>query len=267
MRFSARLIQASTGIGKTMASLFPAVKTIGEGHADRIFFLTARNTGKASAIAALNILQANGLRLKRVSLTAKDRICFCPDATCNPDVCAYAKGHFDRLPAALEDAFVRDNLDREAIETVAQVHGVCPFELSLELSRWADCIIGDYNYAFDPRVYLKRFFDEENGAYAFLVDEAHNLVDRSREMFSARLSKNAFLELRRAVKNNLPAVYRAAGKINTWMLNARKQTQDTGGFQSDTRLPEGLEPLLRVFIRVSEQWLARNQAAPVSRTS
>ena len=256
------LIQASTGIGKTMAALFPAVKTIGEGHTDRIFFLTARNTGKAAATQALNILQEKGLRLKRVSLTAKDQICFCPDATCNPDVCAYAKGHFDRLPEALDDAFLRDNLDRGTIEAVARSHRVCPFELSLELSRWADCIIGDYNYAFDPRVYLKRFFDEENGAYAFLVDEAHNLVDRSRDMFSAKLRKSEFLELRRAVKNHLPAVYRAAGKINSWMLDARKRIREAGGFQSEAQLPKGLEPLLRVFLRVSERWLAKNQSTP-----
>jgi DNA excision repair protein ERCC-2 len=256
------LIQASTGIGKTMAALFPAIKALGEGHIDRIFFLTARNTGKASAIQALNILQEKGIRLKRVSLTAKDRICFCPDATCNPDVCVYARGHFDRLPAAMDDAFVQDNLDRDAIEAVAQSHRVCPFEFSLELSRWADCIVCDYNYAFDPRVYLKRFFDEENGAYAFLIDEAHNLVDRSREMFSARLNKAAFLELRRAVKSHLPAVHRAAGKINTWMLSYRKSAEDAGGFQSDAQLPAGLEPLLRGFLRALERWLSKNEPAP-----
>ncbi len=256
------LIQASTGIGKTMAALFPAILAMGEGHTDRIFFLTARNTGKASALKALRILQKKGLRLKRVSLTAKDRICFCPDATCNPDMCAYARGHFDRLQAALDQAFVLDNLDRDAIEAVAHSHRVCPFEFSLELSRWADCIVCDYNYAFDPRVYLKRFFDEENGAYAFLVDEAHNLVDRSRDMFSARLRKSEFLELRRAVKSHLPAVYRAAGKINTWMLAAAKGAREEGGFQSDTRLPDGLEALLRAFLRVSERWLAKNQPAP-----
>lgn len=256
------IIQASTGIGKTMAALFPAVKTLGEGHAERIFFLTARNTGKASALKALNLLQERGLRLKRVSLTAKDRICFCPDATCNPDVCTYAKGHFDRLQAAMDDAYLLDHLDRDAIEAVARSHRVCPFEFSLELVRWADCIVCDYNYAFDPRVYLRRFFDEENGAYAFLVDEAHNLVDRSREMFSARLKKSAFLDLRRAVKSELPAVYRAAGKINTWMLNARKGARYAGGFQSDVRLPDGLEPLLRAFLRVSETWLAKNRPAP-----
>ncbi len=256
------LIQASTGIGKTMAVLFPAIKTIGEGHTDRIFFLTARNTGKAAAAQALNTLQEKGLRLKRVSLTAKDHICFCPDAACNPDVCGYAKGHFDRLPEAMNDAFLRDNLDRGAIEEVAHAHRVCPFELSLELSRWADCIIGDYNYAFDPRVYLKHFFDEEHGAYAFLVDEAHNLVDRSREMYSAKLSKSEFLALRRSVNAHLPKVYRMAGEINTWMLNRRKRIREFGAFQSDVRLPDGLEPLLRGFLRVSERWLAMNQSTP-----
>jgi len=256
------IIQASTGIGKTMATLFPSVKTMGEGHIDRIFFLTARNTGKASALKALGLLQERGLRLKRVSLTAKDHICFCPEATCHPDVCAYARGHFDRLQAAMDEAFAHDNLDRDLIEAVARSHRVCPFEFSLELSRWADCIVCDYNYAFDPRVYLKRFFDEENGAYTFLVDEAHNLVDRSRAMFSARLRKSEFLELRRAVKSQLQPVYQAAGKINTWMLVARKGAREAGGFQSDARLPDGLEPLLRAFLRVSERWLAKNQPAP-----
>jgi len=256
------IIQAATGIGKTMAALFPAVKSIAKGHIDRIFFLTARNTGKAAAIRALNILQDNSLRLKRVSLTAKDRICFCPDAACNPEVCDFARGHFDRLADALDDAFKADNLDRRTIEGVARSHRVCPFEFSLELSRWADCIICDYNYAFDPRVYLRRFFDEENGAYAFLVDEAHNMVDRSRDMFSAQLSKTAFLALRRAVKSQLPAVYRAAGKINTWMRKAHQRAVETDGFRADERLPDGLTPLLRVFSRLSEQWLAINQPLP-----
>ncbi|BBO93014.1 ATP-dependent DNA helicase [Desulfosarcina ovata] len=256
------LIQAATGIGKTLAALFPAVKTIGEGHTDRIFFLTARNTGKASATKALDLLQTVGLRLKRVCLTAKDHICFNPEAACDAQLCPYAKGHFDRLTESLEAAFACDNLDRETIETIARAHRVCPFEFSLELSRWADCIVCDYNYAFDPRVYLRRFFDEENGSYVFLVDEAHNLVDRSREMFSVHLDKNAFLELRRAVKSHLPPVYRAAGKINTWMVKAREQTREAGGFQSAASLPDGLDFLLHGFLRAAEKWLAKNQAAP-----
>ena len=256
------LIQAATGIGKTMAALFPAIKTLESGETDRIFFLTARNTGKTAALQALNLLQEQGLACKRVCLTAKDQICFCPEAACTPDQCRYAKGHFDRLGAALQAAFIQDSLDREAIEAIAESHSVCPFEFSLELARWADCIVCDYNYAFDPRVYLRRFFDEENGAYTFLVDEAHNLVDRSREMFSAQLKKTAFLELRRAVKSHLPSVYRAAGKINTWMLEARRTAEASGGFRSEAVRPEGLEPLLRGFLRTAERWLAKNQPAP-----
>jgi DNA excision repair protein ERCC-2 len=256
------LITAATGIGKTMAALFPAIKTIADGATERIFFLTARNTGKQAAIDALELLQREGLHLKWVSLTAKDRICFCSDAACNPDECAYARGYFDRLWAAMETAFAHDALGRQTIEAVARSHRVCPFEFSLALARWADCIVADYNYAFDPRVYLKRFFDDELGAYAFLIDEAHNLVDRSRDMFSARLNKRAFLELRRAVKSRLPDVYRAAGKINRWMVTARKRTDEAGGFDSENRLPDGLEALLRAFVRVTEKWLATNQPAP-----
>ena len=253
------LLQAATGIGKTMAALFPAVKTLGEGHADRIFFLTARNTGTLAAANALTVLEKKGLRLKRVALTAKDRICFCPDATCNPDACEFAKGHFDRLNEAMKEAFSHDALYRNTIETIAHAHTVCPFDFSLELSRWADCILCDYNYAFDPRVYLRRFFDEENGEYVFLVDEAHNLVDRSREMFSAQLKKSAFLGMRREVKDHLPAVYRIAGKINTWMLNARKEAYQAGGFLSEDRLPVGMEPYLRTFVKEAERWLVKNR--------
>ena len=256
------LIQAPTGIGKTMAALFPAVKTIGEGLIDRFFFLTARNTGKQAAICALNLLEEKGARLKRVCLTAKEQICFSPEGSCNPDACEYARGHFDRLTEAMHAAFSFDNLDRETLEETARDHRVCPFEFSLELAMWAECIVCDYNYAFDPRVYLRRFFDEENGAYGFLVDEAHNLVDRSREMFSAQLCKKDFLELRKATRENLPTVFRAAGKINTWMRAAAKPLLGTDGFGSDPQPPHGLAPLLHAFAKSAERWLVKNQPAP-----
>ena len=256
------IIQAATGIGKTLAALFPAVKALGEGHIERIFFLTARNTGKTSASLALEHLQSAGMRLKRVFLTAKDQICFRPEAACSPDECNFARGHFDRLNGAMVAAFVRDRLDRETIESVAQEHRVCPFEFSLELALWADCLVCDYNYAFDPRVYLRRFFDEENGRYLFLVDEAHNLVDRSRDMFSAAIGKRAFLNLRRELKSPLPILSRAAGRINSWLVRARRATREAGGFESAADLPDGLEPLLRAFLAAAEKWLARNEPAP-----
>ncbi|MDL2269294.1 ATP-dependent DNA helicase [Desulfosarcina sp. OttesenSCG-928-A07] len=256
------LVQAATGIGKTVAALFPAIKTIESGHTDRIFFLTARNTGKASAENAFDQLQDAGLRFKRVTLTAKEAICFCPDAACDPALCPYAKGYFDRLREAVKDGFSRDRMDRHTLESLARTHTVCPFSFSLELSQWADSIIGDYNYAFDPTVYLRRYFDEEVGNYAFLVDEAHNLVDRARDMFSAKLEKKAFPELRRAVKGQLPAVYRTAGKINTWMRQKWKAVEEAGGFCAEETLPDGLDRLLSDFLRASEKWLAQNQPAP-----
>ncbi|MDL2274510.1 ATP-dependent DNA helicase [Desulfosarcina sp. OttesenSCG-928-G10] len=255
------LIQAATGIGKTLAALFPAVKLLGEGKTDRIFFLTARNTGKISAENALNQLQDTGLRLKRVTLTAKDTICFFPEAGCDPELCPCAKGYFDRLRAAVADAFAKDRIDRAAIESVAGSHQVCPFEFSLALSQWADCIIGDYNYAFDPSVYLRRYFDEEEGQYAFLVDEAHNLVDRARDMFSAELEKDVFLELPHRVTPHLPSVGRAMEKISDWMAEKQKTVQDAGGFLSDDLLPDGLDRMLVNFSRATEKWLAKNQPA------
>ena len=106
-------------------------------------------------------------------------------------------------------------------------HQVCPFEFSLELSLWADCIICDYNYAFDPRVFLRRFFQEENDDYTFLIDEAHNLVDRSREMFSAEIFKQPVLDVRRAIRKELPQVYKSLGKINSWMVKVRKKCEES----------------------------------------
>jgi DNA excision repair protein ERCC-2 len=135
---------------------------------------------------------------------------------------------------------------------------VCPFEFSLELSLWADCIVCDYNYAFDPRVYLRRFFLEENGAYTFLIDEAHNLVDRSREMFSAEIYKQPLLDLRRSIRKELPQVYKRLGKINSWMIKARKKCEESEPTRHEKQAPEDLFPLLRGFLRISERWLSRN---------
>ena len=257
------LVQAATGIGKTMAALFPAVKAIGEGLSDKVFYLTARTTARTAAEAAAAALARRGLRLKSLTLTAKDKICFHPEAGCQPDACPYARGHYDRINAAVEEAFSMDDLTRARVEAVAEAHRVCPFELSLELALWADLIICDYNYAFDPRVYLRRFFEEENEDYTFLVDEAHNLVDRSREMFSAALTKKPFLDVRRQLKTALPAVHRSMGDINTWMLAAKKTgrdstTEEDGRTWTDVDAPESLLPLLRRFVAQAERWLAKN---------
>jgi len=252
------LVEATTGIGKTIAVLYPAVKALAEKLSQKIFYLTARTTGRIVAQKALDELRAKGLRLKSVTLTAKDKICFCPDSACNPEECEYARGHFDRINDAVKAIFARDAFTREQIVETARIYRVCPFEFSLDLSRWADCIICDYNYVFDPRVYLRRFFQEENGDYIFLIDEAHNLVDRSREMFSAEIFKQPVLDIRRQLKDNLPHIYKSLGRINAWLVKARKKCAESRNPLAEKDPPEDLIPLLKGFLFITERWLAQN---------
>jgi len=255
-------IQAATGIGKTMAVLFPAVRTLTDRTSDKVFYLTARTTGRLAAEKALGELRTRGLRLKHLALTAKEKACFNPQAACHPEECVFAKGHYDRLPEARNAMFDEDAWTREAVAAAARQFQVCPFEFSLDLSLWADLVVCDYNYAFDPKAYLRRFFLEETGDYAFLVDEAHNLVDRSREMFSAELRKQPFLDLRRSVKGALPPIYRSLGKINTWMLETRKRAEAAGAPTAERSAPEELYPLLRDFMAAAEKWLEKNVKTP-----
>lgn len=246
------LVRAPTGIGKTQASLFPAVKALGEGRIEKIFYLTARTTGRALAEQAVGELrERSGLRLKAVTLTAKDKICFNPDKACNGDECEFARGFYDRIDVAVEELFARDDFSRASIETVARAHHVCPFELSLELALSADLIVCDYNYVFDPRTYLRRFFDDDTGEYLFLVDEAHNLVDRARDMYSAELEKRDLMAARRLVDNKRHrALHRSLGAINRAFLAVRDRAP------AETGAPESFYPPLRKFVRSVESFLA-----------
>lgn len=255
------MIQAPTGIGKTMAALFPSAKALGENLTSKIFYLTARTTGRQAAETALSVMRNQGLQLKSLTLTAKDKICPHPDATCTPEDCPRAHGHYDRMKNARIAAFGQDALDRDTISRLAEEFRVCPFEFSLDMALWVDAVIGDYNYAFDPRVYLRRFFSENNGAYIFLVDEAHNLVDRSREMFSALLRKQPFLDLRRALREDHPPLFHALGRINTWMVAARRDCLTAGGESSRRAVPDDLLPHLQRFHHLAETWLVKNKPA------
>ena len=252
------MVQAATGIGKTMAAIFPAVKAMAGEGADRIFYLTARTTGRLAAEKAFEVLGDGGLRFKVLTLTAKERVCFTPNAACHPEECPFARGYYDRLPGAVRELFAQDAMTRSALETVARDRRICPFEFSLEMALWADAIVCDYNYAFDPRVYLRRFFCEDGGDHVFLVDEAHNLVDRSREMFSAEIRKQAFLDVRRQIRDALPGIYRLLGKINTRLLKDAKACETAGGWHWEDRVPDGLIPLLRRFLFAVEAWLVKN---------
>ena len=217
------VMQAPTGIGKTMAAIFPAVKALSEPGFDKLFYLSAKTSGQQMAEKTVTELQAAGLRIRSVTLTAKDKICFNPGSPCDPDHCEYARGYYDRLGDAMEEALrENDQLTRQVIEQTAMHHTLCPFEFSLDISRAADLVIGDYNYVFDPTVYLRRFFEDDAGKYVLLLDEAHNLVDRGRDMFSAELLKSNFLALRRKLQQDSPPVAKKLAKINVEILAIRK---------------------------------------------
>ena len=192
-------MEAPTGVGKTLSTIFPAVKSVGEGLTERIFYLTAKTITRCVAEDTFRLLREQGLCFKSLTLTAKEKVCPLEKAECNPVTCPFAKGHYDRVNDALYDVITtRDGIDRDVIIETAKKWQVCPFELSLDASLFSDAIICDYNYVFDPHVSLKRFFsDGQKGNYVFLIDEAHNLVDRGREMFSASLCKEDFLTLKR----------------------------------------------------------------------
>ena len=198
-------IQAPTGVGKTVTTIFPSVKAVGQGMANKIFYLTAKTITRTVAEDTYEILRRDGLKFKTVTITAKEKICPCEKAECNPAKCERARGHYDRVNKALYELLTGyDRIDRNIIEEIAEKYMVCPFELSLDATLFADGIICDYNYVFDPHVQLKRYFSEGlTGDYIFLIDEAHNLVDRGRDMFSAELYKEDFLELKRGVSNAL----------------------------------------------------------------
>ena len=220
-------LQAPTGVGKTISTVFPAVKAVGEGLAEKIFYLTARTITRTVAEQAFGALKEQGLRMKVLTLTAKERICFCGETVCNPEACPYAKGHFDRVNDAVFELITTENeISRRTIEEQARKHRVCPFELSLDLSVWSDAVICDYNYVFDPTAHLKRFFSEgSGGGYIFLVDEAHNLVDRGREMYSAQLYKEDLLEVRRLVRAEDPALARRLEETNRLFLALKRECE------------------------------------------
>ena len=253
--------QAPTGIGKTISTLFPAIKAIGEGIADKIFYLTAKTITRQVAESACDAMRAGGLRLKTVTLTAKDKICFLERRNCNPDACPYADGHFDRVNGALEEMLEREEaFTREKVETYARRHRVCPFELALDLTLWCDVIIADYNYIFDPQVYLRRFFTGGPGPYVFLIDEAHNLVDRAREMYSAGLRKSDFLQMSRALGKK-DKLRRSLAGINTAMIAMRKECGEAGCLRREEPYREFHKQLARTAADC-EEWLQQHPHAP-----
>jgi len=281
-------LAAPTGIGKTISVLFPAVKALGEGKLECIFYLTARTVGRAIAQKALADLHRAGMKLRAVTLTAKEKVCVRDGRPCDPLTCPLARGYYDRVKPAIREALAQEEITRSVLEAIGQKHQVCPFELSLDVSVWADAIICDYNYVFDPQVYLRRHFAADGGAYAFLVDEAHNLVDRAREMFSAELDGQEILDVKRAIKQEAPRCAKALTQLHTAMRKLGNTTEsheesfvasdtavelnlfpaktaairnETNGVSTSPEFPDSLIDPLETALDETESWLVINQPA------
>ena len=213
-------VQAPTGVGKTMSAIFPSVRAIGEGKGETLFYLTAKTITGTVAWEAFHTLRENGLKFKVTAITAKEKLCFLDSPECTPEKCPYAKGHFDRVNDAVYELWTTEEVySREVLRAHAEKWQVCPFEMCLDLSVWVDGVICDYNYAFDPNVHLKRFFGENiSGDYIFLIDEAHNLVERGREMYSAEISRQTLFTLRKKIRKHFPKLARALDKASRQML-------------------------------------------------
>lgn len=257
--------QAPTGIGKTLASIFPAVKAMGEGFGEKIFYLTSKTSTQRVVENTFDQLRENGLKFKVLVITAKDKICCKETVLCDPSYCEYANGHYDRVDSALQVLIKEENVNRSRIEEIARFFQVCPFELSLDVSLFSDAVICDYNYAFDPRVYLKRFFLKK-GEYIFLVDEAHNLVDRSREMFSAELFSKDVVSIKKVFKPIDADVYSSLSKTGSALQKIKKTltaTEQENLVQQE--LSESLISYLQDFLKSAEKWLEKNNRSPFSK--
>lgn len=221
-------MEAPTGVGKTISVLYPAIKSMGEGRCEKLFYLTAKTITGSVARDTISLLRKQGFCFKSVTITAKEKMCPLDECVCNPEACPYAKGHFDRINDAVFDLLTKeDAFDREVVLEYALLHEVCPFEMCLDMSLFSDGIICDYNYLFDPYAYLRRFFaDVSSGQYLFLIDEAHNLVERGRSMYSAVLVKEDFLKFSADVKEESPYIARLSEKCNKEMLSLKKECEN-----------------------------------------
>ncbi|MBQ3008753.1 MAG: PD-(D/E)XK nuclease family protein, partial [Oscillospiraceae bacterium] len=249
---------APTGIGKTMSAVFPSLKAMGENLTDKVFYLTAKTVTSKAATDALSILFENNkdLSLKIINITAKDKMCFLEKRKCDPLSCPYAKDYFDKINGILYDSILHNNVfSRENICKIAHTNTLCPYELSLDISEWCDVIVCDYNYLFDPVAKLQRFFDNKKGEYTFLIDEAHNLPDRAREMYSAVLDKKSFYEIKKNFDKKEKKLIKAFNGINNMFIEYRHMFDNN----SETKIvtesrPDKAEKPLRNFVKICSEY-------------
>lgn len=249
-------VEAPTGIGKTISTLFPFVKSLEKDELSKIFYLTAKASGKENAHQAVQIINGNGAKLTSILITAKEKICLHKGKGCNPDECPLTKGYYTKIGTIIRYALLTyKDIDLSVILELAQNYQVCPFELELDLSLYSDVIICDYNYLFDPISYMKRYFDEDSSHYLALVDEAHNLVDRSRDMYSASILESEFKEAKKSVKKvTIKPLKTILSKINKY-FNEKKESLSYGNNIIDDIDEEGL----KIFYKFIEVMLDVNK--------
>ncbi len=273
-------VQAPTGTGKTISSLYPAVRALGAGYVDKIFYLTAKSSTRREAYSAAGKLFEAGAHLRTVVITAKEQVCLCSAKglgvsgnLCNPKDCEFAEGYYNRAQNAVFELLSRQNgFTRQIIKEVALKYRVCPYELSLDLSEYCDIIICDYNYVFDPSVYFRRYFSENGaqGKYAFLLDEAHNLADRARDMYSAVLKKSDFEKIYAKTDMSDDTINRHFEKMIMTFRALRRLCKDsiikteTGeerGFYINSSIPQNFQTCLEEFKHNAEIWIKKNPDA------
>ena len=251
--------QAPTGTGKTISTIFPAIKAMGEDKTSKIFYLTAKTITREVAQNTISLMRKKDLNLKAVTITAKEKICKMDEVNCNPEYCPYANGYFDRINNSLKDILAKYNdYSKDNIEKISEEYMLCPFELSLDLTNLSDVIICDYNYVFDPRVYLKRFFDTKTTDYTFLIDEAHNLVDRAREMYSATLNEEKFVKVKKLISKKDKRITKVIKEIQSYFEDKLEDltTLDENDLV-ESEAPLELCEILSSFIKFVDEYLAK----------
>lgn len=250
------LAQAPTGVGKTMGTLFPMLKAMGARKIDRIFYLTAKTTGRQLALDALRVL-ATDIPLRILEITAREKVCKYPDAACHGDACPLAKRFYDRLPGARAAALARGMMNRAVIGSVAAEHGVCPYFLSQELARWSDVVIGDYNHYFDQSAFLYDLAEEQGWRVGVLVDEAHNLIERARRMYSATLDAQTLRSAKKDAPKHLGgAIERLRREFNR-IANMQQQP-----YQVHDTVPKSLLRALDTYINRHTAVVDQSMALP-----
>jgi DNA excision repair protein ERCC-2 len=251
------LLEAPTGIGKTAAVLYPALKALATDKHDKLLFLTARSVGRKTAEDSLDLLAGAGYKGCALSLTAKDVICLSPGKACHGDDCPYARGYYDKLPDAMLAALEFNVLRRENLEQLARRFEVCPYQLGLDLLPWMDVVIGDLHHFYGLPALTTHLLEQGQDRWSALVDEAHNLPGRARGMYSAELAKGRLMAARKSASSPLSS---SLNRLNKVMLDLQKEDWHEPEFDSQQELPPGLLEALKLFIADCADAQARDAA-------